>query len=120
MRLTLRVFLVWSRIPKELLDVQHAAVGRHRVNDMTADAMILAAHPARLASLAALHHAELASALQRLEVAKEASTGVAQRLAVEEPNNAGAGQHGQVCKPNLKAKMRPVFCMFPTPQDKKE
>lgn len=94
---------------KQLLDMQNAAVSSHGIDDLPADAVVLAPGPSGLSSLAALDHAGLALALESLTVAKVPSARVAQRLAVEEPDDARSGEDGEVGEAQIKAEVRTVM-----------
>ena len=53
---------------EQLLDMQNAAAGSHAIDDLTAEAVILAPYPSGLAPLAALDPADLALSSQGLTV----------------------------------------------------
>ena len=74
---------------EQLLDVKDAALFSDGIDDLPADAVILAPHPSGLAFLAAL-------ALQCLPVSEVPSASVTQRLAVEEPDDARSTEDGEV------------------------
>ena len=89
--------------------MQNAAVSSHGIDDLPADAVVLAPDPSGLSSLAALDHAGLALALEGLTVPEVPPARVAQRLAVEEPDDARSGEDGQVGDAQIEAEVLAVM-----------
>ena len=89
--------------------MQNAAVNSHGIDDLPADAAILAPDPSGLVRLAAFDHADFALALESLPVSEVPSASVTQRPGVEELDDTRAGEDGQVGDTDVEAEVRAVL-----------